>query len=525
MGTKLYFTSLLVLILACLCTVWLTKPDLSDSVLYKVNEWVNDIKKFTKSFSSQNEDGGVVLNDNETKEEESIIAAWNNFIKPPSKKFKRISVGINSCVDLIVRALPVFEALHIRPGSAKDHAILKNFDDLQETFSYFFSKGSAAERSYMNKEEFDKMVSVAENISNSQYFLGGNGLLMASKIATNFPEAEVQYIGPVGPKILELIPKKLNIPQESIFPHDEVHLILEYKVNDIWGDQVAPVANRFITSHDISNSEVSMMEVFFESLETYTPDLIVFSGLHLLDSQKPEFSKKRVEMMLPRLQSLPIFVPIHLELASMANVEFVGLVLKKVIPLITSLGLNEEELALLSYVGKGPHTESSPTLKVSHAGSSHNNQPEIHKVSDVILWLLKTYGHSRKSFEESRLTRIHFHSLTYHIVGTLPEAWTNSESAVAAGTEVAGRQACNIEQLESDKVELKIPKTFKLHSNDDKLREIDEKRPVISWDMEGYHFVFSPVLVCRHPIKTVGLGDAISSTGLMYSQFLTKYRL
>lgn len=67
---------------------------MSDSVLYKVNEWVNDIKKFTKSFSSQNEeDGGVTLNDNETKEEESIIAAWNNFIKPPSKKFKRISVG------------------------------------------------------------------------------------------------------------------------------------------------------------------------------------------------------------------------------------------------------------------------------------------------------------------------------------------------------------------------------------------------------------------------------------------------
>ena len=164
-------------------------------------------------------------------------------------------------------------------------------------------------------------------------------------------------------------------------------------------------------------------------------------------------------------------------------------------------------------------------VQVPHAGSNQSNQPEIHKVSDIILWLLKNYGHSKKSFVESRLTRVHFHSLTYHIVGTLPEAWTNSESAVAAGTEVAGRQACNLEQLESDKVELKIPKTFRLHSNDQKLREIDEKRPVISWDMEGYHFVFSPVLVCRHPIKTVGLGDAISSTGLMYSQFLPKYRL
>lgn len=26
-----------------------------------------------------------------------------------------------------------------------------------------------------------------------QYFLGGNGLLMASKIATNFPEADVSF--------------------------------------------------------------------------------------------------------------------------------------------------------------------------------------------------------------------------------------------------------------------------------------------------------------------------------------------
>ena len=129
---------------------------------------------------------------------------------------------------------------------------------------------------------------------------------------------------------MELIPERLNVPKKIILPHDEVHLILEYKVNENWGGHVTPVANRFITSHDISNSEVAMMETFFESLETYQPDLIILSGLHLLDSQKPQFSKKRIEMMLPLLQNLPVFVPIHLELASMANVEFVGLVLEKV---------------------------------------------------------------------------------------------------------------------------------------------------------------------------------------------------
>lgn len=152
------------------------------------------------------------------------------------------------------------------------------------------------------------------------------------------------------------------------------------------------------------------------------------------------------------------------------------------------------------------------------------NQPEIHKVSDIILWLLKTFGYSKKEFPASRLTRIHFHSLTYHIVGVVPDAWENSESAVAAGTQIAGRQACNTQRLVSEDVKLKIPETFRLHSNAEP-SSLDEKRPVISWDLEGYHFVFSPVLVCQHPKRTVGLGDAISSTGLMYSTFKAKYRL
>lgn len=135
----------------------------------------------------------------------------------------------------------------------------------------------------------------------------------------------------------------------------------------------------------------------------------------------------------------------------------------------------------------------------------------------MILWILKTYGYSEDS-PDNKLTRVHFHSLTFHIIGTIKGAWHNNREAVAAGTRTAGEQACDMKTLHPDKVKLRIPKKIKMFSGDEE-RDFDETNPVISWNIEGYSFVFSPVLVCINPLKTVGLGDAISSSGLMYSEY------
>ena len=40
-----------------------------------------------------------------------------------------------------------------------------------------------------------------------------------------------------------------------------------------------------------------------------------------------------------------------------------------------------------------------------------------------------------------------------------------------------------------------------------------------SWMRDDMLFIFTPVLVCRFPTKTVGVEDAIAATGLLYSQF------
>lgn len=61
-----------------------------------------------------------------------------------------------------------------------------------------------------------------------------------------------------------------------------------------WGQLKAPHANRFIFSHDLSNGAMSMLEVFVSSLEEFQPDLVVLSGLHMMEGQSKEFQRKRL---------------------------------------------------------------------------------------------------------------------------------------------------------------------------------------------------------------------------------------
>lgn len=79
---------------------------------------------------------------------------------------------INSNVDLIVPGVELLLKLNITPGNDINHHQLFTLDHLQETFSYFFKKGSAAERAFMAAELYRKIVSEAENLSNPQVGFG-----------------------------------------------------------------------------------------------------------------------------------------------------------------------------------------------------------------------------------------------------------------------------------------------------------------------------------------------------------------
>lgn len=61
-----------------------------------------------------------------------------------------------------------------------------------------------------------------------------------------------------------------------------------------WDQLKAPHANRFIFSHDLSNGAMNMLEVFVSSLEEFQPDLVVLSGLHMMEGHSKEFQRKRL---------------------------------------------------------------------------------------------------------------------------------------------------------------------------------------------------------------------------------------
>ena len=177
---------------------------------------------------------------------------------------------------------------------------------------------------------------------------------------------------------------------------------------------------------------------------------------------------------------------------------------------VSSLGLNEQEMLLIAQLAGGPHSSLA----------SDQGGLDIEKVGDTVHWLLSQFSNPTR-YPKSRLSRVHFHTLSFHMTAARTNVWGNQLSATGAGARVAGSKACAARKLHPSMVDLKIPLEFSLHAQSG-LQRFDARQPIVSWvSAENITLIFSPVLVCKKPTKTVGLGDAISSTGLLYSTLLS----
>uniref|UniRef100_A0A8C8DRY4 ADP-dependent glucokinase n=1 Tax=Oryzias sinensis TaxID=183150 RepID=A0A8C8DRY4_9TELE len=440
--------------------------------------------------------------------EHAISAAWEALITLPSRQWSKVAVGVNACVDVVVSGVGLLQALAVDPVAGRDHEVLHSKEDLKEAFIHFMERGAAAERFFSDEEVFQQIARAAAEYPGAKLYVGGNAALMGQKFAT-YPDLMVLLCGPVGPKLHELLDEQIHVPPESLQEIDEFHLILEYKAGERWGSTQAPQANRFIFSHDVSNGGMSSLETFVASLEEFQPELVVLSGLHMMEGRGRELWDGRLKQAVMALADIPKDIPIHLELASMTDKDFMNSIMQEqVMPIVSSIGLNEQELLFLSQAGGGPHA----------ALPAWTGIPEVGRVSDILLWILERHGRVDPS-SESELTRIHFHTLAYHILAMVDGYWGNQAAAVMAGARVASSQACGLQAVDPSKVELKAPLEFySSHSEPREKLSLDPTEPVAVWRRGNVTFHFTPVLVCKHPLRTVGLGDAISAEGLVYSE-------
>ncbi|KAM6426003.1 ADP-dependent glucokinase isoform 1-T5 [Liasis olivaceus] len=439
--------------------------------------------------------------------EVSMAAAWDAVITRPAKQWNRVAVGVNACVDVVLSGVKLLQALGFHGEVGKDHSVLHSAADLEEAFVHFMQKGAAAERFFSDADAFHHIAETASDYPGAQLYVGGNAALIGQKIASH-PDLKVLLCGPIGPKLHELLDENVMVPPESLQELDEYHLILEYQAGEEWGELRAPNANRFIFSHDLSNGAMNMLEVFVSSLEEFQPDLVVLSGFHMMEGQTRELRQKRLLEAVTSISDIPTDVPIHLELAGMTDPDLMReIIYQQIFPLVNSIGLNEQELLFLTQAASGPHASIT----------SWNGVPDVGVVSDIIFWILKEHG--RTSAKASDLTRIHFHTLAYHLLATVDGYWANQVAAVAAGARVAGTQACATQTIDASKVFLKAPLEFATSKMEGASRvSLNPKEPVSEWHRNGVAFHYTPVLVCKSPLRTVGLGDAISAEGLLYSE-------
>lgn len=239
---------------------------------------------------------------------------------------------------------------------------------MQESLLFHFKDGVAAERLVTSQGVFDAVVAAA-NAVNHHASVGGNAALMAKRLdAVLSPRGgRVTLGGPVGPALSALLGSSISVQStvDTVTGKDEVHLILEYSAGDVFAGVTAPRANRFIISSDRANGALAALEPLHESFAAtkQQPDVLVVSGLHMVDAAVPDFPHfrpKRFRDVAATLSAFKDAAPkslIHLELASVSERMHMDLIAASSLTKADSVGMNEQELVFLYESLGGTYTD------------------------------------------------------------------------------------------------------------------------------------------------------------------------
>ena len=275
----------------------------------------------------------------------------------------------------------------------------------------------------------------------------------------------------------------------------------------------------FIVVHDPYNAKLEGLEPLSDQMKSEVVPYQVFiaSGLNQLEGLPPLLRNQRVSAVVSFLRQIHCDTPVHLELASVADKSFLLSMFERLSVHANSMGLNEEELAMLYDVLGGTFSETTFTREMLTG-----RVPDAGAVSRALEYVFHKVSMLRIDASDRELTRVHFHSLSFHIIARRKSSkehhWSpSSASAAAQGAIAAVSQACGIplSDLNDTTIDFLSPLHFTSPSSQNV--HISSDQPVAEWSSESCSFYFVPVPVCKKPKNTVGLGDAISATALAYS--------
>ncbi|KAL4715811.1 hypothetical protein ACJJTC_006390 [Scirpophaga incertulas] len=425
----------------------------------------------------------------------------------------KVAIGYGACRDIFVNATSLLNFNELN-GNPEHFNEISNKEELLKSFVYFFKHGAAAERFMSNSQLYDELIQNALKLEGTRWAIGGNAPLMAKRF---FIEGwKVLFAGKISEKLESYIPHDIQVVGNDKYKahNDDIHLILEYKADEKFGVYTAPRANRYIIHNDENNPLLSSLEEFGENLPKFNPNLLVISGLQMMDNYpfKKDLRAERLNLVKEQILSQPLTTLTHFEMASYVDLDLLLQLTTKVLPYVDSVGMNEQELTNLCSVLE--HGEVSVVA---------DSNPRVATALDQMRQIFQLVRHKNNVHESNRkLTRIHVHTLAYQAILTVKDSkWTRTEAAAAKASLTAHRYVCNNRNILLDKSKLLLDDSFSTTTlNDNNSRVFfDPFKPIACWDekIKGEHveICVAPVLICTEAQLTAGAGDNISAAGLV----------
>jgi ADP-dependent glucokinase len=250
--------------------------------------------------------------------------------------------------------------------------------------------------------------------------MGGNAPIMALRFAKE-GIGEVLLGAQMSSSLKKQLPSDIVV-SGPILNSDDIHLLIEYPTGETWGQYVAPRANRFIVHNDHQNPLISSLEIFHEQTLKFKPDLLVISGLQMMDNfpSPIEIRKARIEKLsqsLVELRKSNSKLKIHFEMASFTDESLIHVIIANIFPNIDSIGMNEQETTNLYNL-----------FVYGNISFVSDAYPRVALVLDQMRLLYDLLY----SYSNGRLSRIHVHTLAFQTILTRKDSFWKASSASAA---------------------------------------------------------------------------------------------
>lgn len=437
-------------------------------------------------------------------------------------KVPKIAIGFGCCTDLTVHFSDILnytESIKDLKNNNNNNDEINTMEDFLKSFYFYFSISAAAERYTKNKDLFNQLLSLAKKQPSANWELGGNSCIMGTRFLLE--KMEVLLGATMSEKQKGLLINGFDMvdftPPKGY--KDDVHIIIEYKTGDTFGDLTATRANRYILHSDIHSPMISSLELL--DVNSYSPNLFVVSGLQMLDNfpfPDPSIRSERIVKVKEKMSKVDKSTLIHFEMASYVEDRLLSDITQHVLPYTDSIGCNEQEIDnLMNFLEYG---------KISLSADSN---PRVARVLDQTRKVFKILNQGFFQSQDNAmrlLSRIHVHTLAFQLILNVKDSkWKNIRSAAAKSSLVAHRHVCQTNYVNPENAIILLDDSFSTSTLNNDANETDNLRPervqikknspvgcwkeMIKIDEKNsleVKICIAPNMICKEAKKTVGAG-------------------